>query len=174
MGPWPSVFDLARSGAHPCSDLALSSPTGGPAALFPTQSHPADFSRRPGVCPRCGPSLLAASLALQLPPLPGGSSTGGRSPCSLPPPDSGATRGGAAALFSLAAGCPSPLRGGDPPGRSPSPLGSNLPWAAPVAPRVWWPRCRTPHWLPSSCPGRFAPLLPGAIWRLIGQKSSRP
>ena len=37
------------------------------------------------------------------------------------------------ALSPLAAGGPSPLRCGDPPGRSPSPLGSSLPWAAPGA-----------------------------------------
>ena len=104
---------------------------GSRAGPSPAWSCPPDFPRRPGVCSHGALSLPVASPALKPPSWVGGSSPRGRSASSRSPPDSGATSGGAAALSSLTPVGPSPLRGGDPPGRSPSPLGSSLPWAAP-------------------------------------------
>ena len=138
MGPQlssSSVPDVACSGAQPRGDLARPSPTGGRAAQRQASSPREAVSpispTGPGHIPV---APLPSSLLLRRcssPPLLGGSSTGGGSACSLSPPDSGTTRGGAAALSSLATVGPSPLRGGDPPGRSPSPLSSSFPWAAP-------------------------------------------
>ena len=146
---------------------------GSRAGLSPTWSRSADFSRRPGVCPPGALSPPAASLALKPPPLPGGSSPRGGSACSLSPPDSGATRGGAAAPSSLAAGCPSLLPGWGLPSRSPPPLRSSPPWAAPGG----TPGATAP--VPDSALatllrlGCSAPLPLGAIAPPAGQKSLR-
>ena len=101
---------------------------GGP---LPRVKSPPSLCPWSGVCPRCGPTLLAASPALQPPPSPGGSPTRGGLACSLPLPDSVASRSSAVAPSSLAAGCPPPQRGWGPLHRFPLSTDLNNPRAAP-------------------------------------------
>ena len=137
MGPQlssSSVCDLACSGAHPRCDLALSSLTSGWAAQrwpsSPRKVAPPISPTGPGCVP---PAPLPSLLHLQrysFPPCPAAP------PLEVGPPApflpwTLAPRAAVQWLSSLAAGCPSPLRSWGPPSRSPPPIGSSPPWAAP-------------------------------------------